>query len=154
MKAAVAVLTAVLFATAPAVTATAVPIFENGTLAVAGTHVSEAQKPPRRASRYQDSGARMWARYPSWIRAFGLCVRKHESIRAGHYRAQNPYSSASGAYQFIDFSWRTLSRRAGLGGYSRAVYAPPSVQDAVFAYTVAHGGAGHWNGTSCGHGAR
>lgn len=89
---------------------------------------------------------------PDWIQQFAQCVISHESRHAGMYTAENPYSSASGAYQFIDSTWRSASRAAGYPGYARAKYAPPAVQDAVFAYVVAHGGALHWRGTHCGYG--
>lgn len=89
---------------------------------------------------------------PSWAIEFGRCVIGHESINQGLYRAENPSSTASGAYQFIDETWQTQSRRAGFRGYARASQAPPRVQDAVFYYTVLHGGIGHWNGTHCGYG--
>jgi hypothetical protein len=78
---------------------------------------------------------------------FLACVRAHES--GGNYRAENPTSTASGAYQYIDSSWRTLSARAGYGGYSHAASAPPAVQDAVAIYTVNSGWASAWNGTGC-----
>lgn len=86
---------------------------------------------------------------------FLTCVRHHESDRSGAwphiggYGAQNPRSSASGAYQFIDSSWRTLSARAGHPGYARAKYAPWWAQDAVILHTVNSGGRSHWNGTGC-----
>ena len=87
--------------------------------------------------------------------SFLTCVRKHESDRTGRwpyiggYGAQNPSSSASGAYQFIDSTWRTVSSRAGHPGYSKAKYAPWYVQDAVALHTVNNGGRSAWNGTGC-----
>lgn len=78
---------------------------------------------------------------------FLACVRRHES--GGNYRAENPSSTASGAYQYLDSSWRTLSARAGHGGYGHASHAPPWVQDAVAIYTVNSGWSSAWNGTGC-----
>jgi len=118
--------------------------------------VASKKKPARpapRASRYQDSGARMWARYPTWIRQFGYCVRRHESVSAGGYRAHNPRSSASGAHQWLRGTWAIASREAGLSGWSQAMYAPPSVQDAVFAAWVKRHGGSAWRGCGCGHGS-
>jgi hypothetical protein len=51
-----------------------------------------------------------------------LRIRACESH--GDYRADNPHSSASGAWQITDGTWD------GFAGYSRALYAPPRVQDA------------------------
>ena len=81
---------------------------------------------------------------------FLVCVRAHESDTSGGYRAQNPRSSASGAYQFLDRTWRNVAPAAGYGGYARAIHAPPHVQDAV-AYNLAitRGQRFHWNGTGC-----
>lgn len=78
---------------------------------------------------------------------FLACVRRHES--GGNYQAENPVSTASGAYQFLDSTWRTLSARAGHSGYGHAASAPPAVQDAVAIYTVNSGWASAWNGTGC-----
>lgn len=85
---------------------------------------------------------------------FLTCVRRHESDRGPYphtrgYTAKNPRSTASGAYQFLNSSWRVLSARAGHPGYSRAAAAPWYVQDAVAHHAVTHGGKGHWNGTGC-----
>jgi len=78
---------------------------------------------------------------------FLSCVRRHES--GGDYGARNPSSSASGAYQFLDSTWRSVSSRAGLGGFGRASSAPWFVQDAVALWTFQHGGRSAWNGTGC-----
>ena len=68
---------------------------------------------------------------------FLRCVRAHESDTAGGYRAQNPTSTASGAYQFLDSTWRNVAPKAGHPGWSRAIHAPPRVQDhvALWLYT-------------------
>ena len=78
---------------------------------------------------------------------FLSCVRRHES--GGDYQAQNRSSTASGAYQFLDSTWRTVSSRAGMGGYGRARSAPWHVQDAVALWLYSHGGRSAWNGTGC-----
>lgn len=80
---------------------------------------------------------------------FLTCVRAAESDRSGGYAAQNPYSSASGAYQFLDSTWRTVSVRAGYPGYARAVHAPWWVQDAVALWLYQNGGRSAWAGTGC-----
>jgi hypothetical protein len=59
----------------------------------------------------------------------------------GNTHAQNPTSSASGKWQFINSTWN------GYGGYPTAASAPESVQDAKAAELWAGGaGAGHWGG--------
>lgn len=78
---------------------------------------------------------------------FLACVRRHES--GGSYTAKNPNSTASGAYQFLDSTWRTMSARAGHSGWGSARHAPPHVQDAVAIYTVNSGWRSAWNGTGC-----
>lgn len=67
------------------------------------------------------------------------CVMNRES--GGNIRAQNPSSSASGKWQFLDSTWN------GYGGYSSAAQAPESVQDAKARELWAGGsGASHWGG--------
>ena len=57
-------------------------------------------------------------------------IRYRES--RGNYAIQSKSSSASGAYQFIDSTWRGLTKKYGIGTeYSRAYLAPPEVQDEV-----------------------
>ena len=60
-------------------------------------------------------------------------VRQRES--GGNYQAQSPTSTASGAYGFINATWRTEAARAGFSQYADAPakFAPPAVQDAVAA---------------------
>jgi Transglycosylase-like domain len=60
----------------------------------------------------------------------------------GSPRAQNPSSTASGLWQFLDSTW------AGFGGYARAMDAPVSVQNDK-ARIVWAGGAGCGNWSAC-----
>ena len=78
---------------------------------------------------------------------FLSCVRAHES--GGNYAAQNRYSSASGAYQFLDSTWRNVSVKSGHPGYGRAMQAPWHVQDAVALWLYNNGGRSAWAGTGC-----
>ena len=60
-----------------------------------------------------------------------------ETIKAresrGDYTIQNKTSSASGAYQFIDSTWKSRAQAAGVDTkmYPRAKDAPPEIQDKV-----------------------
>ncbi len=83
---------------------------------------------------------------------FLVCVRAHESDTAGGYFARNSSSGASGAYQFLDSTWRSVAVRAGHGyyAYSPARNAPDWVQDAVaYDTAIVHGERRHWHGTGC-----
>jgi hypothetical protein len=62
------------------------------------------------------------------------CIAKYES--GGNPRAQNPSSTASGLFQFLDSTWRAVTGLAG-----RAMDAPVSVQIAAF-YKLWNGGRG------------
>ncbi|MDP9211969.1 MAG: transglycosylase family protein [bacterium] len=63
-------------------------------------------------------------------------IKRMES--GGDYRAQNPVSSASGAYQVIDGTW------GGYGGYKRAGDAPADVQDKFAQSLYAKHGSQPW----------
>jgi hypothetical protein len=70
------------------------------------------------------------------------CIKTHES---GDYQEHSHLQDGSGAFQFIPATWRAWSARAGHPGYPYAYLAPPTVQDAVVAYALTHGGAGNWS---------
>jgi cell wall-associated NlpC family hydrolase len=72
---------------------------------------------------------------PGDVTAALATIRQLES--GNDYTAQAAEASASGAYQFLDSSWRTWSARAGYPDlYPRAYMAPPHVQDAAAAAYV------------------
>ncbi len=82
------------------------------------------------------------------------CIRHHESDRGAYphtngYAAKNSRSSASGAYQFINGTWRSVSAKAGFPGYSTARHAPWYVQDAVAMWVINHQGRSAWRGSGC-----
>lgn len=57
-------------------------------------------------------------------------IRQRES--GGNYGAQAKGSSASGAYQFIDSTWQSMTKKFGMGTeFASAKMAPKEVQDAV-----------------------
>jgi hypothetical protein len=66
---------------------------------------------------------------PSAAEAFLLAlIRERES--GGNYTATNILSSASGAYQFIDSTWKYCATSTGVGtSYARALEAPAADQD-------------------------
>ncbi|WMI33415.1 hydrolase [Streptomyces phage Kenrey] len=74
------------------------------------------------------------------------CIRKYES--GGNYRALNPSSGASGAYQFMDGTWQSVT---GLPG--KAMNYSPAQQDAAFWKLWNNGrGASHWvTAPKCGY---
>ena len=104
---------------------------------------------------YRDSHHAVWDHTPRWIRDLGKCIRHHESINAGHYRADNPKSTASGAYQMINSTWQGNAKWATWRGdrvartYKTAASAPRWVQDVVFIHSIRNGGIKAWHGTGC-----
>lgn len=56
----------------------------------------------------------------------------------GRADAQNPSSTASGLFQFLDTTWNNY------GGYSRAMYAPVSVQNAKALQEYNSAGTSPW----------
>ena len=51
---------------------------------------------------------------------------------SGDYTAESDSSSASGAYQYIDSTWKSVTSKYGIGQeYARAKDAPPEIQDEV-----------------------
>ena len=72
---------------------------------------------------------------PANIEKILATIRTKES--GGDYGAQARGSTASGAYQFIDSTWNSVTGKYGIGQeYRRAKDAPPAVQDAVAAAYV------------------
>ena len=74
------------------------------------------------------------------------CVRAHESDSAGGYRAQNTHSTASGAYQFLDFTSDNAARAMGrpdLLGVAARAWAPWD-QDAAFGVIWSREGGAPW----------
>lgn len=106
--------------------------------------------------RSWNSTMSVWSHYPKWVHTFGLCVAHHESWNAGLWTALNQWSGsgASGAFQYLDSTWRVHAQRAHIGTqYRKAMYAPAKVQVAVFAYNVYYKHAQRaWWGTHCGYG--
>lgn len=94
----------------------------------------------------------VWAKYPAWVQKFALCVSHHESWSPHMWTAENPISTASGGFQWIDGSWRTNMKRAGFSGPGHAAYASPVLQAEVTAWVIVHHGQHNWVGTSCGYG--
>lgn len=107
----------------------------------------------RETAAARGSRSALWSRQERWVWLVSRCIREHESINAGHYKAvyTGPVSStASGAYMFIDGTWRHYAKHVpSARKYARAVDAPPVVQDRVFLLAVKWDGLGHWRGTGC-----
>lgn len=127
------------------------------TVALALPVSDDRQVSPSRgtSTRYMDSGHAVWGKTARWIRELSLCIRRHESINAGHYKARNGQSSAAGAYQMLSAHWLGNARwakwqgRYVARGYRTASAAPAWVQDVVFIHSIKHGGIKAWKGTGC-----
>lgn len=87
-------------------------------------------------------GTAITATAPTDIGSVMDCIKNHES---GNYTESSHPNSGSGAYQYVPGTWRTWSARAGYPGYDYAYEAPASVQDAVTAYALTHGGSHNWS---------
>jgi hypothetical protein len=108
------------------------------------------------AGRYADSNVyAVWKGASHHERSVWLCIRRHESISAGHYTAANPTSSARGAGQWIRGTWQGVAKWVKVDGkfvarqYSEAHHAPAWVQDAAFRHVYKRGGLSMWRGTGC-----
>jgi LysM repeat protein len=97
-------------------------------------------------ARTQDRASRSDGRTGGNVPSVAACIRQHES--GGDYQAENPSTSASGAYQFVDSTWRSVTGLAPpASDYSKAT------QDRAFA-ELWDGGAGahHWvTADECGY---
>ena len=132
-------------------------------LLVVALHVTpERGERPKRTpavgqNRWHDSGdIRVWKGVPRSARDVWLCIRRHESIEAGHYRAVNGAgSSATGAGQWLLGTWSGIKQWVKVDGkfvarpYRQAKDAPPWVQDAAFVHVWRHDGLSMWHGTWC-----
>jgi hypothetical protein len=79
---------------------------------------------------------------PAVMERIAGCESGSGPYSPGSYTAQNPRSSASGRYQFIDSTWQSLD---AAGDYERAVHAPPAVQDAAALELYRRSGTAPWN---------
>lgn len=115
------------------------------------------QRPSRGgATRFMDSNVpAVWKGVPTRARLIWLCIRRHESLHSGHYTAENPVSTASGAGQWLNGTWDGIKKWVKVDGkfvarqYPEAKDAPAWVQDAAFVHVYEHGGLTMWHGTWC-----
>lgn len=102
---------------------------------------SSYQAPARQQNRQQPRAQQPQQQAPVYSNTGGGCVPDYIVQResGGDYKAENPTSTASGKYQFLDGTWN------GYGGYQHASDAPPAVQDAKACEVWDNGnGSSHW----------
>ena len=88
---------------------------------------------------------------PTSAVAFLDCVAAHESHH--NPRAENPRSTSSGLFGFIDGTWAHYARHIPKARrYGHASKAPAAIQWQVALLAVKWHGHGNWNGTHCGWG--
>jgi hypothetical protein len=77
---------------------------------------------------------------PALLVAIRACESGGGVFGRYNYKADNasPTSDASGAYQYLDSTW------GGHMGYSRALYAPPRIQDRRALRDIRNGGTSPW----------
>ncbi len=75
---------------------------------------------------------------PKILLRIGGCESAGSPTAKINYRAANPTSTATGGFQFLDSSWDDY------GGYSRAMYAPPAVQNRKAEETLREDGTAPW----------
>lgn len=75
----------------------------------------------------------------------GLLARIRWCESRDNYQAQNRHSTASGAYQELDSTWRSWQASYGDGrSFARAMYAPADLQDLVASRALAAQGTRPW----------
>ena len=79
---------------------------------------------------------------PTTLPAVLVAIRECES--GGSYAAENPTSTASGGFQYLDSSWRSYGYAARYG-VARASMASPAQQDEAALDTLARSGTTPWN---------
>lgn len=94
------------------------------------------RQPRARASRSRPAGLSRLEEAPAGSGCTLEDIKRLES--GGNYQAQNPRSTASGAYQVLNSTWN------GYAGYQRAADAPPEIQDQFARELYARRGSQPW----------
>lgn len=105
--------------------------------------IAEAETVKLQVRAARGDGNRPPATVSASLSQIMACIRAHES---GNYQEHShPDGGGSGAYQYLRSTWAVWSARAGYPGYPYPYEAPASVQDAVTAFVLSHGGAHNWD---------